>query len=120
EDYAVTVTPAADVGVTASAVPAVAVGSNLTFTVTVVNNGPSTANSVKLTNQLSGPQAFVSVNSSRGSCSQNANTISCDLGQMLEAATASVTITVLAQQTGTISNQVQVTANETDVVAANN
>jgi uncharacterized repeat protein (TIGR01451 family) len=77
EDYSVTVTPVADVAVAVSSVNAVAVGSNLTFTVAVTNGGPSTASSVSLTNQVQGVVNFVSITSSRGACSRTGNTISC-------------------------------------------
>src|SRR5207244_11181802 len=56
-----TLTPQADLAVTKTAAPSpVAAGTNLTYTVTVVNNGPSTSQNVQLTDATPANTTFVS------------------------------------------------------------
>jgi uncharacterized repeat protein (TIGR01451 family) len=81
----------ADLGVTLTASPGlVSVGQNITYTVIVRNNGPKAAPGVKLTEGFAPGNEFVSVTSSRGSCS--GPLVRCDLGAMAKGATATVRI----------------------------
>src|SRR5206468_9717651 len=61
---------AADVSVSATASPNPALaGTNVTFTATVQNLGPSTATNVTLTDTVPAGASFVSVSPSQGTCS---------------------------------------------------
>src|SRR5262249_55633109 len=72
--------PDMSVSIVASSNP-VMVGSNLTYTLQVNNNAAKTTfNNVFLTNYLPAGVQFISVTSSRGSCANNAGTITCNLG----------------------------------------
>jgi uncharacterized repeat protein (TIGR01451 family) len=117
------VNPAADLAVTKSDSPdPVVVGNNVTYTVTVANNGPSQATAVVLTDNLPGAVTFVSATPSQGTCSAPvAGGFTCDLGSINAGSNATVTVVVTAPGTpGSITNNVSVTSGVTDPVAGNN
>ena len=61
----------ADLAVTKTGLPdPVLVGSNLTYTVTVTNNGPNNASNVMVTDTLPANVTFVSATPSQGTCAQ--------------------------------------------------
>jgi uncharacterized repeat protein (TIGR01451 family) len=105
EDEAVSINPsAADIGVTTSVGSAVFLGSNTTYTITVFNNGPSAANTVKLTDTLAAGMTFVSATPSTGTCVTTANPIVCTIGNMASGATATVTVVETATAAGAYPN----------------
>jgi len=95
-------------------------GAVLTYTVTAKNNGPSGATGVVVTDALPAGVTYLSASPSQGSCLQNAGTVSCSLGPLVNGATATVTIQVSPQQAGQLSNQASITGNESDPNSANN
>jgi uncharacterized repeat protein (TIGR01451 family) len=112
--------PSADLSITKSDSPdPVTVGSNLTYTITVKNNGPSGATGVTMTDPLPATVTFVSATPSQGNCTGTA-TVTCNLGSLSNSASATVTIVVTPTQAGGISNTASVTGNEADPVASNN
>src|SRR5829696_2400199 len=82
-------------------------GNNLTYTITVTNNGPLAATNVVVTDNLPAKSDidFVSATSPAGSCDMTGNTVTCNLGTLANGATATVTIVVKAKHTGTLSNR---------------
>ncbi len=81
------VMPAADLAVTEVAdVSAAIVGSNVTFTVVVQNQGPDAALNVVLTNQLSAGLDVGSVNLSSGSYVVNSGRVVCSFGKLASGA----------------------------------
>jgi uncharacterized repeat protein (TIGR01451 family) len=94
----------------------VAVGVNLTYTLTVTNHGPSAATEVTLTDTLPGTVTLVSA---PAACS-GTTTLTCDLGTLADGASATVTITVQPTAAGTLTNTASVEANEHDPEMANN
>jgi uncharacterized repeat protein (TIGR01451 family) len=113
-------TACADVSVTKSDTPdPVTVGTNVTYTMTVTNNGPDIATDVELTDVLPGTVTLVSVTPSAGSCA-GTSTIVCDLGSLANGASATVTIVVSTSAVGTLTNTVSVTLAETDTDPSNN
>jgi uncharacterized repeat protein (TIGR01451 family) len=118
-----TVNPTADLAVTKSDSPdPVVVSTNLTYNVTVVNNGPSAATAVVLTDTLPGTVTYVSATPSQGGpCTQAAGVVTCPLGAINNGANATVAIVVTAPNTpGNISNTASATSGVTDPTAANN
>src|SRR6185503_12901936 len=117
-----TLNPIADVGVSQLDIPdPVAVGSNLTYTVIVTNNGPAAANNVLASDTPpSSGATLVSFSSSQGSCTLISGTVWCALGSIAPGASATVTIVVTPTATGTLANTASVTADEVDFVTANN
>jgi uncharacterized repeat protein (TIGR01451 family) len=95
----------------------VAVGATLTYTITVTNNGPSTATGVTLTDTL---PASVSFFSASPGCGLAGNIVTCGLGTLLNGDSAIVTITVTTTAPGAITNTATVAGNEPDPTSANN
>jgi len=111
------VVPTADVQITQANSGAAHSGDTVTFTVDVKNNDATfTASAVSLTNNLTGPQTFVSASPTAGSCTGP----NCSLGNIAPGATVTVTVTVTATSPGTISNTASSTSTTTDPNAANN
>jgi uncharacterized repeat protein (TIGR01451 family) len=116
----------ADMSITKSASPSPAMqGQNLTYHLTVTNNGtsagPSTTSGVTVTDTLPAGVTLVSATPSRGSCSGTA-TVSCDLGIFPGGASATIDIVVSASSdfTGTLTNTATVSAVTADPTASNN
>jgi uncharacterized repeat protein (TIGR01451 family) len=113
--------PTADLSVTKTDAPdPVTVGSNLTYTVTVTNNGPDAATGVTLTDALPAGVTFVSVTPVAPTCTQAGGVVACDLGTLASGANTTVTIVVTPTQAGEISNGVTVTGKESDPDTENN
>ncbi len=110
--------PAPDVVVKMSDSPdPLSFGSNLTYTITVTNNGELTATGVTLTDTLPAGATFVSANSSAGTCS-GTTTVTCGLGTLSAGTTVTVTI-VVTPPGGTITNTATATINEAEPSANN-
>ena len=85
------------------------VGTEVTYTVTVTNDGNGTATSVVLTDVPPAGATLVSVQPSQGTCS-GTGPITCQLGSIAGGASATVTVVVRPLRTGTITNAASVTA----------
>jgi len=93
---ATTVNPSADLQLSNIDAPdPVDAGGNLTYTLTVRNNGPSPAAGVVVTDPLPSGLTLVSASSTQGTCS-GTDTIACDIGTMEAGAPNDVTITIVA------------------------
>ena len=121
------VLPSADLAVTNIASPnPVTAGHKLSFTLTVTNNGPSSATGVSLadswtvTSGIKGGVAFISVSSSQGSCNQTGSGVSCSLGDLANGSSITVTVVIQPRSKGTLSDTATVSANEHDPNTANN
>lgn len=117
----VTVTPVAvaDVAISISDdVDPVVAGTALNYTVTVTNNGPDTAENVVVTETLPAGMTFVSTS---GCAEDPVGVPTCSLGTIASGNMASftVSVTVDAGTTGTITNIASVTTSSTDNEPAN-
>jgi|GEM_PF-1528213 len=96
-------------------------GTNITYTVTVLNPGPNTSNGVLMTNTLPTGATFVSATSSQGTCSQSGDLVTCNLGIINALSSATVTIVVTPVVAGLpLTNTVFVVRNEADGNLTNN
>ena len=101
-------------------------GPDLTYTITVENNGPATATGVTVTDTLPAEVSFLSATSSAGQCDampDTAGVLACGLGDLASGSNATVTLVVepaVVADTSTITNTVDVVANEEDPTPANN
>ena len=114
----------ADVAITKTDAPdPVAVGSPLTYTLTAINNGPSPATGVTVTDTLPANVTVVSATPSQGTCTPAGGTVTCVLGTLASGASATVTIQVTPTPAAggtTLTNTATVIANEPDPNPANN
>ncbi|MDB6131272.1 MAG: domain, repeat protein [Verrucomicrobiales bacterium] len=118
---AFTVDPVSDVGVSLTATPVpVFVSSNLTYSVTVTNKGPSAATGVVLTNTLPPNVIIKSVLSSQGTTSTSGSQIRADLGNVNLNGSATLTIVISPMLAGSITNLASVGTSANDKVPANN
>jgi uncharacterized repeat protein (TIGR01451 family) len=119
-DVATVVPPSADLalGIVDEPDP-VAVGSSLTYTLTVSNLGPATAISVKVTNTLPASVNFVSA-SPAGYIRTGNLVIFTNLGNIGSGDQIPVTITVQPAAPGEITNTATVSSIVTDSLKANN
>jgi uncharacterized repeat protein (TIGR01451 family) len=92
------VTASADLSITKTDSPdPVLAGDDLTYTITVTNGGPSTANDVEITDELPDGTTFVEGVDGNGAtiCALlQPGTVVCDLGSMAPGATVTVYLTV--------------------------
>lgn len=95
-------------------------GDNLTYTITVTNNGPDKATGVILKDTLPPSVTFASAESSKGSCSEAGGVVTCELGSLDNSESETVRIKVIPTSEGTITNIVAVSANEDDPDISNN
>lgn len=117
----------ADVAVTKTDSPdPVAVGSNLTYTITVTNNGPSPAASVIATDSLPTGTTFVSCGSTAGTCTGppvgSSGVATANLGTMINGASEIVTlvVNVTGAAGSTITNAAEVQSSTADSNLGNN
>jgi uncharacterized repeat protein (TIGR01451 family) len=112
----------ADMAIVKSATPSptVAEGDTLTYTLAVTNNGPATATNVIVTDALPSAVTYLSATTTAGSCSEANSTVTCLLGTMPNAGTATVTILTLAGMPSIVSNTATVSADQTDPNLNNN
>ncbi|MBU0677273.1 MAG: DUF11 domain-containing protein [Verrucomicrobia bacterium] len=96
------------------------VGSNVTYTVVVFNNGPAASADAAVTNVLPAGAVFVSATTSHGTCTQVGSIVSCDLGTLDPASAATVSVTVTASSEGILTNQASVATSVLDPDASNN
>jgi uncharacterized repeat protein (TIGR01451 family) len=108
----------ADLSLAKSASPdPVGVGQILTYTLTVTNIGPGAATGVTVTDTLPVGATFESASTG---CTQSTGTVTCDLGPIAKDGSATVTITVTPQSSGTITNTATVSGEQADSDESNN
>jgi Domain of unknown function DUF11/Beta-propeller repeat len=97
-------------------------GSNVTFTIKALNNGPDTSDLPVLTTAV--PNSFVSAKISSGSCTTPAaggtGTVTCRRTSMTRGAPWTLSLVVRAQGTSSITNTARISAKTQDQVASNN
>ena len=97
----------------------IAVGHNLTYTMTVTNNGPDAATGAVVTDPLPASAAFISA-SPQCVYTQSSHTVTCSLGTLANGSTATVSVVVRPVQGGTITDTASVMGNEMDPDTSNN
>ena len=125
QHYAVTVlrltVPSADMGIAMAGSPSsVIIGGNVTYTITVTNNGPNGTTNVTVTDALPAGVTYVSATPSQGTCN-GTSTVTCNLGTMSNGSTATMSLIVTTTAANaTLTNTASVTSGITDSTPANN
>lgn len=116
------VTPRIDLAIDKSADrESLAPGESFSYTLDIINNGPSNATGVVITDTL--PVTGVTyVSASQTPTTQAGRELTFDIGNLARGATASVTINVLVDQgfSGTLLNEANVRGNEVETTYLNN
>jgi large repetitive protein len=119
-----TVTRSADLGVTKTpATQSIVAGNNATWTVSVTNAGPSSADGTLAMDTLPAGMAFVSASGPGVTCTETGGVISCPLGTLAPGAPA-VVVTVVAKiaastpSGSTLTNNVSVSSATPDPTPA--
>jgi uncharacterized repeat protein (TIGR01451 family) len=109
-----------DLAVTKAGAPdPVAIGANVTWTITVVNNGPGAATGVVVTDVLPGSVTLVSVSASQGTCT-GSQALTCEIGSLAVGGSATVTVVVTVHGGSQALNSATVAGSEVDPDATNN
>jgi uncharacterized repeat protein (TIGR01451 family) len=110
----------ADLAVTKSAPPTAQSGAAITYTIGVRNFGPDAASGIVITDTLPAGTTFVSMNTGPWNCTRTNATIQCT-GSAAAGINSTITIIVNApQQSGIITNTVQIASATPDPNATNN
>jgi uncharacterized repeat protein (TIGR01451 family) len=113
----------ADLALTKSDSPdPVAQGGTLTYTIQVTNNGPDPAVNTVVSDDLVNDLSFVSATSTAGSCDNQGGKVTCNLGNLANAETATITLkaTVKDKAGNQVSNTASVSSDTADPSSANN
>ena len=121
-DVTTIIPAAADLSVALAVVPSTdASGTTISYAITLINNGPSAATSVQLTDQIVGSAAFVSASSETMTCpAPTANSVACTLAVLNNGASAVVNVTVNLTGPGWDSNTVKASSQVPDQNFSNN
>ena len=117
----VLVNPAIDLGVTVVPSPSpVYAGADLSYAVTLSNQGPSTATGLTLSEALPSGTSLVSATTADGSCTTAAATVTCAMNDLSAGSDALVTLVLRPGAAGPLDNTLSASANEADLNAADN
>jgi uncharacterized repeat protein (TIGR01451 family) len=92
---------------------------NITWTIVVTNNGPDADTGVTVSDPMPAGNAFVSANSTQGSCTGGA-ILSCNIGNMAAGASVTITLVTTPSTTGNQVNTATVAGNRPETNTANN
>jgi uncharacterized repeat protein (TIGR01451 family) len=114
------VSDVADLEIVKTGPPTVVSGGQITYTITVTNNGPDDATNVVVTDVLPPGTVYVSATPTQGTCSFTTN-VDCTLGTILNGGTATISliVNVTAPDGATLINTASVDSTETDPTPAN-
>ncbi|UFN45121.1 DUF11 domain-containing protein [Nocardioides okcheonensis] len=120
----VAITASADLAVTKSAAPVVD-GTAATYTIVVINSGPSVARAVQVSDPVPAPLTHLSSSSTQGTCTAagNPTTVTCAVGDLAAGASATVTVRAQTPADGSargVSNTASVSSPTPDPAAGNN
>jgi uncharacterized repeat protein (TIGR01451 family) len=89
-------------------------GREMTYTLTVTNNGPDAALGVTVVDQLPPSVTFISATPTQGTCGESGGTVTCNLLTIGSGGTALIDILVNPTSAGTIINSASVFTSATD------
>ena len=107
------------IGMVAQPEPVV-LGNTMTYTISVTNNGPSTATNTTVAHVLPPSVIFQSATASQGGFSQNGGVVTVNFGSVRAGGRATATVTVLPTTTGVISSSATAASGQNDPDSSNN
>jgi uncharacterized repeat protein (TIGR01451 family) len=111
----------ADLAMSVEAEPTnVSPGDHLAFTATITNNGPNTAHDVTVNDTVPDGVTFVRAGASQGVGCAGSGPVTCSLGDIPGKGSASITVVVVANDEGTLTDGASVSSSTTDPVPQNN
>jgi uncharacterized repeat protein (TIGR01451 family) len=116
----VNTSPNADLAVSMSGPTSTSEGSNVTYTVTVRNNGPVGATGVSLADTLGSLLRFVSATTTQGTFGQSNGVVTFTIGSIASGSTATATVTAQAIEDGSTSNSATASSTSADPSSTNN
>jgi uncharacterized repeat protein (TIGR01451 family) len=117
----VRVNPSVDLAITKSVNPSkVNLGNTVLYTITAINNGPSAATGVTVTDDLPAGLEYVKATASQGTVSAGNGIVTANLGTLPVGASATITVTAKANLKGKIVNTATVKGAETETILTNN
>ncbi|MFV8358352.1 DUF11 domain-containing protein, partial [Flavobacterium sp. XS1P32] len=112
--------PQSNVGITKTVNNATpSVGSDVIFTLTATNAGPSSATGVNVTDVLPAGYTYVS-NTAPSTGTFNSGSGVWSIGNVANGGSATLTVTATVNATGSYANRADITANEADPTLGNN
>jgi hypothetical protein len=108
----------ADLAVSLTAPATATTGDPMSYTVSVLNNGPNAATGATLAVGLDPSLIINSVTASQGTCT-TANTFTCDLSGLADGATATVTVSATPTNAGTLASSATVASSSYDPTSSN-
>jgi uncharacterized repeat protein (TIGR01451 family) len=109
-----------DVAVTKTAPATALLNNTFSYSLTITNNGATAASAVTLTDTLPAGVTFSSVTPA-ASCTQAAGTVTCNYATLAAGASVpAITINVIANAVGTVTNTANVTETQADYNLVNN
>jgi uncharacterized repeat protein (TIGR01451 family) len=109
-----------DIRSSSASAPTAGIGTSLTYTADVLNQGPQNATGVTFTDTLPNNVSLASATASQGSCVQLNGIVTCNVGALASAFDFTVNIVVTPTAAGTLTNTMDVAAIETDPNPSNN
>lgn len=110
-----------DLAVWGTAAPSPAtLGSNLVYTISLINYGPNTAPNTMMTNTLPGSVTLKSATVTQGTLTSTGNLITGAIGSMNNGAAITLTITVVPNALGNITNLMSIGSDSPDPNLNNN
>ncbi|MDX1626050.1 MAG: DUF11 domain-containing protein [Wenzhouxiangellaceae bacterium] len=111
----------ADVSVTKTdSMDPVMLGESFSYVLTVANAGPDPATAVEVSDSVPASLAVVAATASQGSCTVSGQQVACALGEIGPQESVTVTIDVIAEATGPVTNFASVAADPADPQPGNN
>ncbi len=107
------------VSVTASPDPAI-LENAFTYNIVVTNNGPDLASGVTAKDVLPAGVTYVGATSSQGTVANSAGTLNASLGTLDSGASATISVTLIPPEIGTLVNTVSAKAFQVDNTLSNN
>lgn len=96
------------------------VGTEFQYTLAVSNAGPETASGVTVEDTLPAHLDLVATSPSQGSCNAKGRKVTCDLGTLASAGSASVILRVIPRRADRLVNTATVSTTDTDSTQGNN